>query len=362
MSNRFTRGSVIFLGLTLGLLFVARLTLPFWLKGYVNRTLDSIPGYSGFVEDIEVSLWRGAYVIHGMKLRKREGAVHLPFFSSRKADLSVEWKSLFNGALVGEIEFYQPELNFIKAANSDATQKPEGRSWKKAVKDLFPLRFNRFALLDGSIHYRDFESSPPVDVSLDNIFAEATNLTNSEKISKTLVATLRGNARAEKHAPVNFFLEMDPYKDEPTFNMDASLENLDLVHLNDLLNAYGNFDAEKGTFSFYTEIASQDGFFRGYAKPIFHDVSIVSLKADLENPFKLVWEGVISSFLEIFTNQRHDQIATKVPLSGKFENPKADLWVTVWEVISNAFISALSPEVEGSISFSDALKEKKSEE
>lgn len=53
------------------LIIVARLPLPYFLKKYVKQTLDEIPGYYGQVEDVDVALIRGAYVIEGLTLHKK---------------------------------------------------------------------------------------------------------------------------------------------------------------------------------------------------------------------------------------------------------------------------------------------------
>ena len=84
--------------IVLGILVFAiavRAVLPYVVKSYVNKTLDEIPGYKGYVEDIDLNLWRGAYEIEGLRLDKVEGDIPVPFFSSPKIDLSIEWGALF---------------------------------------------------------------------------------------------------------------------------------------------------------------------------------------------------------------------------------------------------------------------------
>lgn len=42
-------------------LIALRVALPFFVTSYVNDSLSRIPGYRGYVDDIDMSLWRGAY-------------------------------------------------------------------------------------------------------------------------------------------------------------------------------------------------------------------------------------------------------------------------------------------------------------
>ena len=82
------------------LLIVARLLLPYFVKNYVNKTLANIPGYYGQVEDIDIALWRGAYVIHGLYLNKLDGVTQVPFLNFEKTDISIEWDAILDGKIV----------------------------------------------------------------------------------------------------------------------------------------------------------------------------------------------------------------------------------------------------------------------
>src|SRR5260221_3091198 len=78
------------------LLLAARIALPYILLRWVNKELNTIPGYSGHVEDIDVALYRGAYVLKEIHLEKTGGKVPVPFFKAITVDLSIECSALFN--------------------------------------------------------------------------------------------------------------------------------------------------------------------------------------------------------------------------------------------------------------------------
>lgn len=342
------------------LLVAARLALPSLLLRHVNKTLDEIPGYSGHVDDIHVSLWRGAYQIKGLKLEKTGGKVPVPLFSSPDIDLSIQWKALFNGALVGEIMMHHPELNFVAAPDKSREQLGASSRWQDSVRSLFPLRINKLTVTDGELHFRNFHSDPKVDIQLDSIEGVATNLTNSEKLSETLSATVEATARAEKEAPVKITVKFDPYATTPTFDLDVSMKELSLVKLNDFLLAYGNFDVEKGKFSIFTEIASSNKAFKGYVKPFLKDVHAVSLSKDSDNPLRLAWEAAVALVLDLVKDRESDRVASKITLSGKYKDPHIGLFDAITSLLSNAFIRALIPEIERTIEEGDvAIPEKK---
>lgn len=91
------------------LLIIFRLYLPTLIKNQINKTLANIPGFYGEVKNIDVALYRGAYMIHGMYLNKGNAKSQVPFLNFPNSDISMEWKSLFKGKIVSEIIMYSPE-------------------------------------------------------------------------------------------------------------------------------------------------------------------------------------------------------------------------------------------------------------
>ena len=100
----------------LALLLIARIILPYAVLHYSNKTLSEMNGYYGHIDDIDLSLYRGAYIIHSMYLNKADSVSkkQTEFFKSRDIDLSVEWGAIFHGSLVGKMVFDSPVLIFTK--------------------------------------------------------------------------------------------------------------------------------------------------------------------------------------------------------------------------------------------------------
>ncbi|MBC7571817.1 MAG: hypothetical protein H7319_19115, partial [Spirosoma sp.] len=126
------------------LLIVARLLLPYFVLKYVNKSLADMGGYTGHVEDIDIQLLRGAYQIDSLVIRKVKGKIKKPFITMPKTDLSIEWKSLFKGKLVSEVEAYQPEINFAFSEDEASSQTGTEVDWTAYLKKLLPININRF--------------------------------------------------------------------------------------------------------------------------------------------------------------------------------------------------------------------------
>jgi hypothetical protein len=352
--SRRQRKWLIALAIVVVVLIGLRLALAPVILHYANQKLDQIPEYRGHIGDVDLALLRGAYQIKDVSLRKVEGASTVPFFAADLVDLSVEWGALLHGKLVGEVELHGPRLNFVVAQSKKASQTGIDSSWEDRSKELFPLDINRFQIDNGEIHFRDLTRTPKVDIHADQIDALAKGLTTRPRGDEALPATFHATARAMNHAKLRIDMKLDPWARYPTFDMDGELTGLELKTLNDFLRAYAKVDAEGGSFSLYTEMAADSGKFKGYVKPILKDVKIFSPgKKDEGGPLESAWQALVGGVEELLENKQKHQLATQVPLAGKFKNPSAGIWASVGYLLRNGFVRALSPSLTHSVSFGD---------
>ena len=330
-----------------------RLALPGLVKDYVNNKLDELPEYDGSIADVDIHLLRGAYSIDGVNIVKTTGEVPVPFFEARKVDFSVQWKELFNGSIVSEVDVFQGKLNFVKGQEESDTQVKIDKSWIGIVDDLFPFRINRFQVSSGEAWFRDFHAEPTVDVFIKDLQVVATNLTNNRKITDRLPARIKARGVTLGGGALAIDTRLQPMAKDPTFDLNAEIRDMDMTALNDLLKAYAKVDVHRGRFEVFTEIAAADGKFKGYVKPLFEDVNLLEIKQDNENPLKLAWEAIVAGVMKVFKNQPKDRFATKVPIEGEFGKPDVDLWTTIGNVFRNAFVKAFSPAVDESIALTE---------
>ncbi len=338
-------------------LVIFRLILPYIVLKYVNNKLENLEEYYGHVEDIDIHLYRGAYEIKDIRLLKRvekkgrTGTTEkdtIPFFKSPSIDLSIEWRAIFHGSIVGEISVEQPVVNFVKDRHKGEDVRADTADFAQLVDDLMPVTINRFDIHNGEIHYRDLGAKPKLDVAMKNLNITATNLTNVTDSKEVLPATLVASADAyEGKFALN--AKFDGLAKKPTFDMNTSMKGLNLVLLNDMLREYGNFDVKKGTFSMYGEFAAKQGKFGGYVKPFLKDLDVVQWNKQ-EGDFKqILWETLVASAAEILQNQRKEQLATKVEFGGTFDNADLNTWRAISYVLRNAFLHALRPAMDNSI-------------
>ncbi len=340
----------ILIGITI-LLITIRIILPYVVLHYANKRLANMKGYYGHIDDIDLFIYRGAYIINDIYLNKVDSASkkQTPFFKSRKIDLSIEWGALLHGSIVGELTFDSPELIFTKDETELSDVNKDTTNFRKLIKGFMPLEVNRFEVNDGIIRYIDNTSTPKVDVALTQTHILALNLNNVIDDEEVLPSTVTAQAYAYE-GYLSFNMRLNAMADNATFDLNAEMKNTNLVLLNDLLKAYTNVDVHRGNFGLYTEMAAKDGNFKGYVKPIINDLDVVGPEDRHDEFFNKVWEEIVGAAGKILKNQKTDLIATKVNMGGSFKNPQTSLLDAIWEVLRNAFIQALLPGIDNTIS------------
>jgi hypothetical protein len=343
-------------------LVAIRLALPYVVLYYANKTLSEMKGYRGHIDDIDLAIIRGAYKIDSIYLNKYDSATQkeTPFFGAKLIDLSVEWQSLLHGSIVGELEFDEPVLRFTKDKVEPDKVKKDSSSFKDLLHDFMPLKVNRFEVKNGRIQYVDEFSKPPVDIQMKNTHIVALNLRNAYDSGSVLPASII--AKSELYdGTLEFSMKLNPLADQPTFDMNAKLQDMNLVKLNDFFKAYAKVDVNKGTFGMYTELAAKDGNFDGYVKPILKDIDVLGKEDRKDNILQKLWEGFAGAVGKVFENIPKDQVATKVPLKGKIKDPDANIWYSITHLLENAFIRAIQPSLDNDVNIAsvDPQPEKK---
>lgn len=343
--------------ITLGIILVlgaallgARIYLPFWLRDYINREIEALDGYGGSIQSVDVDLWRGAYRIHDLKIVKDGGDIPVPFVAVKSADLSLEWRALFNGAVVAEIDLYDADLNFAVGRRGGEMQTGEGAEWAAFVDAISPLDINRLEIHGGKVAFKDFSTDPQVDIYIQDIDLRAENLKDVKGDNARLPSPLRVTGKSIGGGVLDADGKLNIIKDVPDFDLNIRLRNAALPAINDYSRSVASVDFKRGVLNIFIEAAAKDGYMTGYIKPVAVDVEIVDVDQD-KNPVNLLWESLVSIFAEIFENQPEDQIATRIELEGNINNPDTDSWSAIVGIFRNTF-NAMKKDTDGTIDFS----------
>lgn len=348
----------IFLAILVGI----RIWLPFYIKNTLVNGINDIEGYSCTIEDVDLALYRGGMTIENLNIMLTENEVTTPYVEIKEIDLSVHFKAILDGEIVGEVYIDEPIINLMDSEEEEEQQTGDA-SWAQPLLDFNPLRINEFVITNGTIQFENKSSTPPVDLHMTQIYVKASNLTNATDMSTPLPSAVSLTANIMESGEIKINGGMNILKEIPDMDIEANINNVNLVELNDFTNAYAKFDFEGGMLNVASEIALKDSEINGYIKPILKDVDIFSKKESASFRNK-VWQASLGLITELTENQRKNQTGTKIPFKGKYTDPDIGIFTTLVGVFKNMLIKAYEAKSDDSINFSsfgdkkEGLKEK----
>lgn len=240
--------------------------------------------------------FRGAYVIHNLYLNKIDAGSEVPFIKLAETDISIEWRSLLKGRVVSEIIMTSPQFIYVfEDQQKDEAADPDIDDWTKALTDLVPIDINNLKIIDGKAAFVQLTADPNIDLNLNQIQLNATNLRNVERTERELPSEINATAMSiggEGRFTLNG--KMDLVKQIPDMDVSFSLEDASVTALNDFTNYYAGIDFAEGSFNVFSEIAIADGFLTGYVKPLLKDSKLIS--AEQDSFLNTLWEGFVGFF------------------------------------------------------------------
>lgn len=343
------------LGLALGLaalVLVLHFALPLLIRDYLNDKLADMGDYRGQVVDVDLAWWRGAYRINGLNIVKVDGEVPVPLLLAPSIDLAVSSHALwYDHGIVARVIFERPELNFVDGGDrQENTQTGTGVDWRAQLEKLLPITLNEVRVVDGTVTFHNYTSQPPVDIAANQVNANLYNLTNVADLSDKRVANFEGKALLLGHAPLETKIVFDPFENFEDFEFRLRATDIELRQLNDFSAAYGKFDFNAGHGDVVIEANADNGQLSGYVKPLLRDVDVFNWQQDVENDnkgfFRSIWEALVGSGESVLKNQRQDQFATRVELSGSVHQSNVSGLQAFFGILRNAFIQAFNSRFE----------------
>ncbi len=333
------------------LLLALHLALPYLVRDYLNDKLADMGDYRGRIVDVDLAWWRGAYQINGLEIVKTTGKVPVPLLDAPLVDLSVSWRSLwYDQAVVAEVVFVHPELNFVDGGNKRNSQTGQGTDWRQQLEKLLPITLNEVRIDNGTLTFRNFTSKPPVDLKATQLQASIRNLTNVRDEKGRRDASFDGTARLLGDARVESRATFDPFSDFDDFEFRLRATDIQLRRLNDFASAYGKFDFNAGHGDLVIEAQAEKGRLSGYIKPLLRDVDVFNWQQDVEDKdkgfFRSIWEALVGASETVLKNQPKNQFATRVELSGSVHQRDISGFEAFLQILRNGFIQAFNARYE----------------
>jgi hypothetical protein len=229
-------------------------------------------------------------------------------------------------------------------ARTGAAQEATRETLKAADQAQDPglqIRVDRLDIVKSTIGLVNKTTTPPYRLFMTDTLVTLTNL-SSLPTGETAVAKLQGKFMGSGAIRADF--KIPPTRPGPAFDLALQIDATDLTTMNELLRAHGKFDVVAGQFSLYTELQARHRQIAGYVKPLFQDMVVYDPVQDRDKTaLRKAYEAVVGGVSKVLQNRPRDEVATRVEITGRLDNPNVSIIDTVVKLVQNAFFKAILP-------------------
>lgn len=244
----------------------------------------------------------------------------------------------------------QPKLDYVyKPQTKERQRRQVKRAANEAAKaqrdPSFVFRVGHGKILAGEVGFINRTTKPDYRVFLADLNADMDNFSNRLE-EGTGVVKLTGKFMGS--GPTVVTGTFRPEKPRPDFDLAVKIIGTEATALNNILRAYGDVDAHRGKFAFFSELTVKNNRIEGYVKPLMRDVEVYDPEKDQDKALsRKMYQAVVGGVLSLLENRPRDEVATTSDVSGPVENPQADTWQIIGKLVQNAFFKAILPGFEG---------------
>jgi hypothetical protein len=221
------------------------------LEAKLNQNLR---GYTVRLEHAHAGPLGLTVTLHGLVVRQQANP-EPPVIVVPRLRLRAEWSELLRLHLVGVASFEGPRIHLnLPQLEREAADRlsPKERGWQKALESIYPLKFDRFLVRDGSIVYVDDDPRHPFEITRWSLSAtNIRNLASPDRVYPSPVHTggvMFGTGRLVIDGNANFLSV--PF---PGFAARYRLQNVPLDRLAPMGERV-NLELHGGTMTSYGEV------------------------------------------------------------------------------------------------------------
>jgi len=332
-----TRLIVLSISLVLAVVIaVVWFSAPYYVRDYINRSLSSLPDYTGRVESVRIHPWTASIDIYDAHLDKKTGEIPVHFFYSPRSNVSLQWSQLFHGVERASVTIFDPQINLVSGPSPEQSQLSIDKVWVDTLKQLIPWRVNQIRVRHGDIHFLDFHANPQVDLELNQLEIAIENISNSKGLKVPLPATVKITAHPLLTGTFEMNLAINFDEQFATFTQNFRMEHAPAAGANYFLQKYLKVRVKSGKIGLYGELDSDKGIYHGYVKRSFSHLEFEPKPTDEGNPGAL-WSGILNTVKGLFENDKQ-LISTQSEISGRVDRPDVDAVSAIAGVLWNASI------------------------
>ncbi|KAB0665778.1 DUF748 domain-containing protein [Oryzomonas japonica] len=241
------------------------------------------------------------------------------------------------------------KIDYIHSPRTAKVEKKRAIKAGKAARELSNkpgvlIRADQVSLTGCTLGLVNRAESKPYRIYLTDTDLQMNNFSNHFSQGP---AKVHLKAKFMGSGPTTASATFRPNKTGPDLDLSLKIEESRLTAMNDVLRAYGDFDVSAGFFTLVTELHIKNNAITGYIKPFFRDMKVYDRRKDKKRSIPhQMYEILVGGVAKILENRPHQEVATKVDITGSVGKPETSTWQIVTQLIKNAFFKALLPSFE----------------
>jgi hypothetical protein len=321
------------------LVLVIRVVLDPIAAWATRKALAKSPGFRAAFSDVHLSIIPPGYEIRRFKLIEEPGGRwDEPLVFVERTYLTVLWRELLRGHLVGRVVLEKPKAVAVRRHEEKAKKAP---ALSKQLEDMAPFRLDRLEIEDGEVLIAQGKGKKAPQLWLNNLNLVAANLATRKAMMEGEPAVLSLRGTVQRGASLTVDGSMDPWSVKPTFTVEAALKELKVQQLHAFIAENAEMRPVSGVINLFAKIKARNGVLQGGVKPVFENLELRPGDDDLGTRLKTF---LADTAIEILSDDipNRDAVATVIPIKGTLDQPDVQLVPTILGVVRNAFVVGLA--------------------
>lgn len=316
-------------------LVAVRAALP-WicLKSFNWALQNKGKVYTGHLEDFDLSLWRGAYQLQGLEIRKRDSNLP-PLLVVREIDLSIAWRALFHGKFLVDAYIDGASIRLIDSKDKNDQQygiEEDKKTQNDFANLVFPISIERIRLKKSAVYFTNNDFKKALPVALENIQFTVNDLRTHQKKS---LSPFSGTAILQRHAEISAQGAIDITSIKTRADLNIQLVDFEISTINDILRLYVPIDITHAKLDIYSEAALSNGLGKGYMNVFLNDADVIAGNQEFVSIKHFFFEifGAIGNWL--LKNPKDKSLGFHMPFSLTEAGFKVDDSFLISSVLKN---------------------------
>ena len=323
---------------------------------------NKLGNYTGHIEDFDLAIWRGAYQLQKLEIKKKTGNLP-PLLEAKEVELQIAWKPLLKGEIAAHVNVDQGNIQLVDSANENKKQitmassetpnlnpkKGEKPVWKQTLDILIPMRIESLDVQNSAISFTNSDLATPVPIKLTAMEFHAKDLQTRPSSQAEALSPINGRGVFQNDSYIIVKGKYDALSDQTRADLDIQLRDFSMQKANKLLMAYIPLDITEGVLNVYGEIAMAAGQTQGYMNVFLKEADVIAPKQKFIS-FKHLGVEIISAFANwLLKNNETKKVATHIAFAKKKSKWDIDGSTAFWSAVQN-WQDKLKPGLENSVS------------